>query len=299
MRDDRGKVLAALLVIQLVFSSLHVVGKLVLASMPALALAGCRVAIATPVLLWMAWRHDRLVPARREWPRLALLGFCGIFANQTLFLLGLSFTSATSASILMPSIPVFTVAIGALLGVERLRGARLAGVLVAAVGALVLLDPARLDLHGGAALGDLLVLSNCLSFSLFLVLQRPLHARIPWRTLIAWRFLFGSIGTLAVTAPSLWSVHWSALPRRALLGALYLGLVPTAFNFSLSTWAVRRSSPAMVAAFTTLQPVCTAALAALALGETLAGHQLGGFGLIVLGLFLVQRRQREAVVESR
>ncbi len=188
----------------------------------------------------------------------------------------------------MPSIPVFTAAAAALLGVERVAGRRLVGIPLAAAGALVLLDPARLETSPRATLGNLLILANCLCYALFLVLQRPLLARLPWRTLIAWCFLFGSLGTLLLSAPALVSTPWSALPASTLLGILYIGLLPTAGAFALNTWAVRRSSPALAAAFTTLQPVLTGALAAFALRESLRGHQAAGFALIVAGLFLVQ-----------
>lgn len=292
MPRSPGIVLGVLFAIQLAYSSLHVVGKLVLADLAPLALAGTRVAIATPLLLLLAWRHDRAIPPRADWPRLALLGLLGIAANQTLFLIGLSLTSATSASILMPSIPVFTAAAGALLGIERIRGKRLAGVLLAACGALVLLDPTRIETSGQATLGNLIVLSNCLCYSFFLVLQRPLLARLGWRTVIAWSFLFGSIGTLAVSAPALVSTSWPSLPPHTLLGVLYIGVVPTAGAFALNSWAIRRTSPSTAAAFTTLQPVLTGALAALALGESLHANQAAGFVLIVLGLALVQSLSR-------
>ena len=58
---------------------------------------------------------------------LALLGFLGVFANQLLFIHGLEHTTATNASILMPSIPVFAVGGGVrCCGIERVRvhGAR-------------------------------------------------------------------------------------------------------------------------------------------------------------------------------
>ena len=294
MRATPPPVLGALLAVQLLFATLHVVGKVVLAELTPLALAGTRVLIATPLLLVLAWRHDRTIPDRRDWPRIALLGLLGIFANQTLFLLGLHYTTATSSAILMPSIPVFTAGAAALLGVERVAGRRLGGVVVAAAGALVLLDPTRLETGGTATLGNALILSNCLAYSFFLVLLQPLFARVPWRTLIAWCFLFGSIGTLAVSAPAMAAADWSGLSTRAAAGILYIGVVPTALNFALNTWAVRRSSPAIVAAFTTLQPVLTTLLASWTLGESLRPSQAVGFVLIVSGLLLVSSRRPSA-----
>jgi drug/metabolite transporter (DMT)-like permease len=298
VRDASRPVLGALLAVQVLFATLHVAGKVVLGEVAALAFAGTRVLIATPILLALAWRHDRFVPARADWPRLALLGLLGIFANQTLFLLGLQFTTATSSAILMPSIPVFTAAAAALLGVERVSGRRLAGILVAAGGALVLLDPTRLQTSPEATIGNALILANCLCYSFFLVLMRPLFARIPWRTLIAWCFLFGSLGTLPVAAPALAATDWLALSSAVVVGILYIGVFPTALNFALNTWAVRRSSPALVAAFTTLQPVFTSALAALALGEAVRPNQALGFLLIVAGLVLVSGRRMPPVASG-
>ncbi|MCB1007374.1 MAG: DMT family transporter [Acidobacteria bacterium] len=289
-----SKVLLALLLVQVCFSSLQIVGKIVLAELPPLALAATRVLIATPILLAIAWRHDRFVPDRADWPRLALLGGLGIFANQVLFLLGLSFTTATSAGVLMPSIPVFTAAIAGMLGIERLTGRRLTGILLAAAGAVALVDPASLDVSSRGSIGNLLILANCLAYSIFLVGQRPLLVRIPWRTLIAWSFLTGGMATIAVAAPSLARVEWAALAPKTFAGVLWIGLVPTAFAFALNTWAVRRTSPAMVAAFITLQPLLTTAGAVAWLGERPGWDQGLGFALIAGGLALVATARRGA-----
>ena len=195
--------LVALLAVQVIFATLHVVGKVVLAEIPALAFASSRVLIAAPFLAILAWSHDRVLPARRDWAALTLLGLLGVFANQVLYLVGLRFTTATNAAILMPSIPVFTVAAAAVLGAERLTTRRVAGVALAAVGALVLLDPARLELGGQTAFGNLLVAGNCLCYAFYLVLLRPLLARLPWRTVVAGAFVTGGTATLLVSLPTL------------------------------------------------------------------------------------------------
>ncbi|HSM49762.1 MAG TPA: DMT family transporter [Thermoanaerobaculia bacterium] len=284
-----GPAIAVLLLVQLLFATLPVAGKVVLREISPLALGGLRVLIATPLLLAYAGWTDRLLPSRRDWPRLALLGLLGIAANQGLFLLGLSFTTATSASILMPSIPVFTLAAGALLGVEKIGPRRVLGVALAAAGALVLLDPTRLTTGLRGSIGNLLILANCLCYAFFLVLLRPLLARLPWRTVVAWTFLFGGLGLTAISAPWLAATPWTELSRGTLAGILYIGLGPTAASFALNTWAVRRSSPSTAAAFTTLQPLLTAVLAAIWLAERPRPVQGVGFLLIVLGLVVAMR----------
>jgi len=258
---------ATLLFVQLAFGGFHVVAKAVLSYLPPLALAGLRVGIATPFLVLLAWRHDRLIPARRDLPWLALLGVLGVTANQLFFITGLRTTTAINAAILQPSVPVFAVAAAAVLGIERIGPRRLLGIALAVAGALVLVNPLRLSAHGPAVVGNLLILVNSLCYALFLVLQRPLLARISWRTLIAWSFVFGGGGVLLVSAPTLIRLDYGAVPAPAWWGLAYIVVLPTVFAYAANTWAVRRSSPALVAAFSTLQPLVAAALAATFLGE--------------------------------
>jgi drug/metabolite transporter (DMT)-like permease len=279
-----------LVFVQVTFGTFHVVGKAVLAEMAPLALAGIRALVAAPVLLLLAWRKDRVLPRPRDLPLLAFLGAMGILANQVLFVIGLRHTTAINASILMVSLPGLTAAVAAVLGIERVGGGRLLGILLSMAGAMVLLEPARLDLSGGTALGNALILANCLCYSVFLVLQRPMLRRLPWRTVIAWAFLFGAAGVLAVAWPALAALPRAGLARGTWLGAFYIALVPTTMGYALSTWAVRRSSPALVAAYSTLQPLVSVLLAASFLGERFGWVQAAGFALILLGLWRVSVR---------
>ncbi len=282
-----GRAHAALLFVQITFGAFPVVGKSVLTYLPPLAVAGVRVLVAAPVLLAVAWHLERVPLPRGHRKELALLGFLGVFANQVLFILGLARTTATNAAILMPSIPVFTVLVAAVLGVERLTKRRAIGVGLAVVGALVLLDPTSFSLAGGTSLGDVLILLNCLAYAAYLVLQRPLLQRLPPLTLLAWAFMFGGVGVLTVALPSLVRASFAAMPAAAWAGMAYIVLIPTAVNYALNTWAIRRSSPALAATYTTLQPVVAALLGLAFLGERVGVRQLGGFALIVGGLVLL------------
>lgn len=282
-----------ILAVQTMFAALPVAGRVVLEHLSPFALAALRVGFATPLLLLLAYHHDRLVPPKREWPWLALLGFLGVFVNQMLYLKGLSYTTATNATILISSIPVFTVGIGMVFGLERVALARAGGILLAVAGALVLLDARRLilvsDSGSATSFGNLLILTNCLCYAAFLVLQRPVLARLPWRTVIAWAFLFGSLGVLATSVQPLADLDFAAVPAKAWWGLGFIVIFPTVLAYSLSSWAIRRSSPSTVAAYTTVQPLLTALMAAAVLGEQLEWRQAGGFALIVAGLWLTNR----------
>jgi drug/metabolite transporter (DMT)-like permease len=282
----------ALLLVQAAFGGFHVVAKAALASLSPLALAGLRVGFATPILLWLAWRRDRFIPERRDLPMLALLGGLGVFANQILFINGLRYTTATNAAILMPSLPVFAAGAAALMGIERIGRRRLVGIALSVAGALVLVNPLRFSADRGMAIGNLMILVNCLCYALFLVFQRPLLQRIPWRTLIAWSFLFGGGAVLLVSVPALSRLEPAEVPTGVWWGVAYIVLLATVFAYAANTWAVRRSSPALVAAYGTLQPVVTAVLATTFLGERFGWAEGIGFVLIVAGLWQVSSARK-------
>jgi drug/metabolite transporter (DMT)-like permease len=301
-RGEALRVHAALLFVQLTFGAFHVVGKFVLASLSPLQLASWRVLVAAPLLLVLARRVDRVTPPLQLMPALALLGFFGVFANQVLYVLGLRASGATNAAILMLSIPVFVTLAGSLLGIERPTLRTSGGVACAVVGALVVLNPGQLVLGGQAAVGNALLLGNCLAYALYLVLQRPLLTRVPPLTLVAWSFLFGGVGVVAVSLPELAGLQLAAVPRSAWLGLAYVVAIPTVVNYALNSWAMQRSSAGLVAAYTTLQPVVATVLAVLLLGERPGVAELAGFALIAAGLSLVSRsnpkgsgRERKAV----
>lgn len=286
---------AGLLFVQLSFGGFHVVAKAVLAHVHPLALAGLRVAVATPLLLAMAWRHDRILPRKADLPWLALLGLLGVFANQLLFILGLRWTTATNAGLLMPSIPVFAAGVAILAGVERADWRRLAGIGLAVAGALVMLDPTRFQTADHMTMGNLLILVNCLSYASFLVAMRTVVRRLPVITVIAWSFLFGGVGVLTVTCPQLSTLPLTTLSFGVLVGLGYIVLVPTTINYLINTWAIARSTPSLVAVYTTLQPLSAGALAAIFLGERMGWPQAVGGALIAAGLWRVaSARQRAA-----
>jgi drug/metabolite transporter (DMT)-like permease len=284
----------ALVAVQLGFGGFHVVAKATLAHLHPLVIAGCRVLVAAPLLLAVAWAVDRVVPSRRDLPALALLGLLGVFTNQLLFILGLRLTTATNAAILMPSIPVYAAAVAILLGVERLDRRRVLGIALAVAGALVMLDPLRLELAPHTLLGNLLVLINCLSYATFLVLQRPMLQRLPVTTVIAWSFLFGGAGVAVVSAPWLAAVEVAAVPAAAWWGLVYIVLVPTLLSYWLNTWAISRSTPSLAATYITLQPLTAGLLAFIFLGERVGWPQLVGALLIVAGLERVAAANRRA-----
>ncbi len=284
----------ALLFVQVTFGGFNVFGKYILGYVQPLSVAAMRVLFAGPVLMLLAMRFDAVRPKGRDFLSLAALGFFGVFLNQLLFIIGLDYTTASNASILMPSIPVFTIAVAMAMGLERVTWRRGLGIGLAVAGALIMLRITRFSLAEDTVIGNIMILVNCLSYAVFLVFARPVLLRIPPLTVTAWTFAFGGAGILLVSAPALFRTPFASLPALTWIGIIYVVIFPTLINYLLNTWAIKRSSSSLVATYTTLQPVVASALAVLLLGEAFGFREILGFLLIVGGLLWTTRNPSTA-----
>ena len=102
--------------------------------MPAVSLVGFRVSItAAALIIVQAFRRRLWLHDRSDYWRLGVLSLFGVTLNQLLFIGGLSRTKASNTSLLAVTIPIFTLAVGAILGTEKLTLAKFAGIALAAV----------------------------------------------------------------------------------------------------------------------------------------------------------------------
>lgn len=282
----------ALVAVQLMFASLSVAGKVALRELSPFGLICARATAATVILVAArALFRSRERVATRDLPELAAYAFFGITANMLLFIAGLARTTATNAVVIGATIPVFTVGVAVALRKEAATPAKVIGLLVACVGAMVIVGAGRFEAGGGRLLGNLFIVGNSLSFSIYLVISRRLLAKYSPMTVVAWTFVFGALGIVPFGAPSLLAAapHLSA---RAWLCVAYIVLFPTVGTYFLNMFALQKAPASLVAIYIYVQPVVGAWMAAAMLGERPSPSTFVGGALIGAGIWLVTREAR-------
>jgi drug/metabolite transporter (DMT)-like permease len=290
-------------VVQLLFASLAIAGRYVLPHFPAGALVCFRVLGATAVLLLVnAAIGGQWVRDRRDLIRLAVLGTLGIAANQTLFLYGLRYTTAINATILVTTVPVFTVLGSVLTGREPPSALKFAGIGLAALGTIYLIGPDRISLAPDVALGNALIVLGMVCYAAYFLYSASVVGRYGPITVSFYVMLFASVGVLPFGLIAMRSIQLSAISGTVWLWVGYIVVFPTIVTYLVNIWALQRVSSNLVAVYIYLQPVFAAAVAPLVLrGERLTVRAAAaglaifvGLGLVILAEF---RQQREIPAE--
>jgi drug/metabolite transporter (DMT)-like permease len=220
---------------------------------------------------------------RADHLRLVGLSVIGIALNQTLFLMGLRWTTPFSTSLLGATIPVFAAGLAVIFGKEQLRLRTVVGIAVALAGVLSLIGVGSIDR------GAILVALNSLSYAAYVVLSRDIVVRVGALRSVAWIFtyaaiLFAPFGMRAMIA------EVPVLTGRGWMFVLYIVAMPTIVAYLLNAWALGRSSATMVTVYIYLQPLIAAVLAWAQLGHGITKRAWLAAGLILIGLRVVATR---------
>ena len=282
------------------FGSSAVLGKAALAAFPSNAIVGFRVggaALAFCLLQRLRGGNFRLEKSS-HYLQFAVFSFFGVIFNQLLFFKGLSLTTAANTSLLAVTIPVFTILIGSVFGLDRLTRAKLSGVVLAAAGVVYLIDPASASFSSETTRGDVLIILNSLSYAAYVALSKNLIRRYGALKSIALVFLFASFINVPIGLISLSSVELSQVSLSAWLAVAATVLFPTILAYYLNAWALARVEPSVVAIYVYLQPLVGFLLAVMFLGERFTLRLLVSAALVFCGVFLVTRRRRLEFAET-
>jgi drug/metabolite transporter (DMT)-like permease len=283
----------ALVGVQIFFGSLPVIAKVVLKVIPAASLVGFRVGITALVFAAVQALRGRFwLKEKSDYWKLAVLSLFGVTFNQLLFITGLSLTKASNTSLLAVTIPIFTVLVSSAVGTERSRPIKFFGILLAAAGVILLIDPQRASFSSQTTIGDLLIVANSLSYGIYVATSKETLTRNGAFRSMMWVFIFSAIICVPLGINSMAQVDLSAVSPLICLIIVYIAVGATASPYLLNAWALARVNPSTVAVYIYLQPLIGFLLAVIFLGEPIDAKFALSATLIFVGVFLVTFRHR-------
>ncbi|OCP17835.1 MULTISPECIES: EamA family transporter [unclassified Ensifer] len=266
--------------------------KLGLGSIPPMTFTALRFVVAVPLMMFLARRELR-VP-RRAIPGIIGLGVMGITLGNVAQSFGVQGTSASVATILSATIPLFMVILAAIRFKQSVTPLQWSGLLAAFVGiALVAVGsgPGVDDMSRTTTSGVILMLISAMGIAIYYIWSADLTEKYGLMPVAAWNMLVGllTVMPLAGWEMSQQSIHITA---QALVAITYLGVVVTVMGLILWLYLLKVVPARVAASVQYLQPVFGISASAFLFGDRLGLMFAAGVGLVLAGLALAASGKR-------
>lgn len=289
----------ALILAHLIWGANFVVAKVTLEEFPPMSLAFLRFSLAALLLVpfFVAINQKGIHPKskvkidKKDWPKLIAIGILVITLNIAFFFEGIKRIPATNASVLTLIIPLLSVIFGWIILKERIFLINLLGIVVALVGAIVVIQLPEIffgNYSPTETFGNFLIILASISWVLGVILSRQMLKKYPSLVITAIAFL---VGTVTFFIPFFieyfknpdWMQNVTIL---GILGLIYMTLLSSICAYFLFEWGLAKTSVIKADLFQYIEPFVAAGLAVLVLDEKITVPFILGGILITAGVYL-------------
>jgi len=237
-------------------------------------------------------RKQFALPRGKEWLYFALLGFLGIAFHQWLQSTALTTSRASTTAWLVATTPVFMALLGWLALKENLTWPQTGGVVLASLGVLLVVsngDPSTISFKQFGAPGDILVLISSINWAVFSTLSRRGLKEHPATRMMFYVMILGWLFTNILFWSSPGPRELPQLTLNGWIGVTFLGVFCSGLAYIAWYDALQVLPTGQLGAFLYLEPPIAVVIAALILNESIAWAALLGGGIILFGVWLVNR----------
>lgn len=242
---------------------------------------------------WMAdsWRDELLMVA------LGVTGGSLYFMTENS---AMNYTTTTNTSIIVSLCPLFASAIiGLFYKTERLSRLQTIGTLVAATGVIIVVMNGHFVLHLSPR-GDLLAFAACLCWAVYSLLMIPANARYDIVFVTRKVFFYGLLSMIPyyIIYPGL-NLHLILTQPQLMWNLLFLGCIASMLCFLTWNWVLKRLGAVVATNYVYLNPAITIVFAWFILGESITGWFILGTVLILLGMYLADKKNSESTITKQ
>ncbi|WP_370324114.1 DMT family transporter [Euzebya sp.] len=265
---------------------------------PGWVVAG-RLSIGGALLVVIVVLRGLRIPAgRRTLAALALIGVAGTAAGWFGQAWAQQSLDSGLVAVLNATTPAATLVLAVLTGIERLYAARVVGLLVAAVGSIVIIGG---EVSAGGPLLALVIAAVApFAYGLGSVITRKeISGRVKTLPAVGTQLVAGAVVmtvlSLALEGPPPAPLDLSLWPALALFA---LGLLGTGVAFIIYFTLIGSVGATNASMVTYLVPIVGLIAGALVRGERFGPNVFAGAAILVVGVYLAQRRPAEVVSAS-
>jgi drug/metabolite transporter (DMT)-like permease len=252
------------------------------------------------LLLWVLFifKPVKSLILKKDIGRLFLCALTGVAINQLLFVKGLSLTYSIHAALLMLTTPILITILAAWILKERLTGLKVAGLLLGISGALILVtSKERSGYASNVVLGDLLIILNAISYTIYFILVKPLMKTYNAVVIIRVVFTIGFFMMLPFCWQEFKEIPWESFTVTAWINLTLVVITGTFLAYLFNVYGIKILGAGMAGAYIYSQPFFAAAIAMLFLNEGLTLTKIAAAVFIFLGVYLSNKKKKATMAE--
>ncbi len=227
---------------------------------------------------------------------LILLGLSSVFLYSALTYKALNYTQVINASLFNTAVPATIILVCFLLKIEKTNKFQLSGLLISTLGILAIVT--RLDLNILSSLdfnkGDLLMIIAIISWGVYSAFLKKRNFEISLLALIQITCTFGLIMLAPAFFIELTQGHSVNINLNLFYILLYVAIFPSIGSYYCWAGAVSIIGPNRAGIFLSLIPLFSTFLAMIFFDEKFLFFHLIGSILIIIGLFLSNKKNSNA-----
>jgi len=232
-------------------------------------------------IILLVKKSEHSIPLR-DHLRILIVGITLIPANQLLFLVGQSMTTASHASLLFATTPVFIYILAILFLREKARLRRSLGILIATGGVYLILSSGKIRFGTEHLFGNLLVIAAVIAWAVGTIMGKPLAQKFGALRVTGLALIYGSLLYFPFGLFKTWQYPLSSIPWTGWVSVAYMAVVISTVAYVLWYWILKYMEASRVAVIQNLQPIIASSVAVLLLNEPITRHFIIG-GIIILG----------------
>lgn len=225
---------------------------------------------------------------KRDYLQFFYAAVFGVAINMLLFLKGLELTTPIHASVIVTITPIIILVLSSFFLKEKITKLKVIGVILGFCGAVVLTIYGKSTRVGdNIPLGNLFILLNAVSYSIYIILIKKLTAKYHPFTFIKWLFLFGLFLVLPFGFAEFKAIDWQSFTPYVSFSLFFVVVGATFATYVLNPLALTRLKASTVGTFIYIQPVIAGIFAIVMGSDSMEIVKVIAALLIFSGVYLV------------
>jgi len=255
-----------------------------------------RFIFATSLLWFVAHKRGHSLKVEKEhfW-KMVGIGIVGNLFYQMFFIIGVNYTYAANAAVMLGTIPIWVALLSQFFTDEKLTPLKAIGVFFAFAGVtfIIMGGQGTLSFESETFLGNIITLIAAICWATYTILSRKylkVYSPIQYSAFMS---VVGLVSLLIVGLPFLIKLDWSEITIIGYGGVFYSGALSVGLAYIIWNNGVKKIGAVRTAAYQNLVPVLGLIFGLVLLGEELSVLQYIGAALVVTGIVLARLKSKK------